>query len=92
MSKQNVKIHALITIEARASKLISKSLLDILLTPDLKKDPMKNPNAAPGNLKKVYPSKANIHLFISKNIYPNLQMSNEFNTCILIILYYICHN
>ena len=57
---------ALITIEARASKLISKSLLDILLTPDLKKDPIKNPKAAPGNLKKVYPSKANIHLFISK--------------------------
>jgi hypothetical protein len=43
---------ALITREARAKRLISKSLFDILLTPDLKNEPIKNPNIAPGNLRK----------------------------------------
>ena len=54
------------TSEARANKLISKSLFEIFTDLGDKKDQIKNPIKAPGSLNIVYPKKANNHLYIHK--------------------------
>ena len=57
----------MITSEARANKLISKSLFEIFTDLGDKKDPIKNPIKAPGSLNIVYPKKANNHFIHSQN-------------------------
>ena len=53
--------------------------------------PTKNPNKAPGNLKKIYPKKAKIHLNIIRFIiYANLKNKNGVSKPMkIVLLYYI---